>query len=114
MIEEDIRIAIDTFNRFRRPDVEARLVSMEENTAVVEFLSAGAVDIKQLADSLKHNIESATKAPVTAVTRKRGSTNMTKFTVAKDHGEEENPIDRALRIMDKYNEGTDPKFAMED
>jgi hypothetical protein len=114
MMEEDIRIAIDTFNRFRRPDIEARLVSLDGNTAVVEFVAAAEVDIKQLADSLKHNIESATKAPVKAESKKKGKTNMTKFTVEKDYREEENPIDRALRIMDKYNEGTSPKFAMED
>jgi hypothetical protein len=115
MMEEDLRIAIGNFNRFRRPDVEARLVGVDKTSAVVEFISTKEIDIKYLSASLKDGIESVTQCPVTVEPRKKGKTNMAIFTIKKDYKEEENPMDRAMRIMDKYTEGT-PKdaFGMED
>lgn len=103
-----LKIAIDTFNRFRRPNAEARLISLSNNLAVIEFrgekekmdfyVSAFA---EELGDVQVKSVE------------KNGTCRVT-FLV-RSESREENDLESALRILNRYNEGIEKQsYSFED
>ena len=108
MIEDKVKIVVDDFNRFRRPLAEAKLLIVEEDDALIEFACTG--DVKEYAEYFRSDLESiAGHAEIESVEGKR-----VKFMVKNSQNDETDPLQKALRILDKYNEGTHAAFNFED
>jgi len=113
-MEDDVRVAIDSFNRFRRPNVEAKLLELENNTAIIEFLG-GREQIDYYINYFKEKLESTTNSAVRIEAVEKDGSCKVKFATNKAEKEEEDPIQKALRILGKYAEGAPPqKFGFED
>lgn len=112
-MEEDVRFAVDAFNRFRRPDVEARLVGIENNTVDIEFIG-GREQIEHYVRYFKDKLESAGNSVEIESIEKNG-TCTARFSVSKTGKKDEDPLQKALKIMGRYYEGA-PKsrFGFED
>ena len=104
MIEEDVRVAIDAFNRFRRPDVEARLLNIEGQKAVVEFVG-GRERIDYYLNYFREKLETITDSSVKTEAVEKNGTCVARFFIAAIKKGEEDPLQTALKILDKYNEG---------
>lgn len=98
-IEENVRIAMDAFNRFRRPDAEARLVRIEGNIAHIEFSGAG--NMENYMGHFKEKLEDICRSPVSIESKE---TNSASFIIEKASGSSD-PTERALTIIDGYYDG---------
>ena len=100
-IEESVRIAIDAFNRFRRPDAEARVKSVEGTSALVEFAGAGNMD--SYMQHFREKLEEISRSPVDIETAGQNSAS---FVIRNAAAGTDDPAERALTIIDKYYEGS--------
>ena len=113
MTEEDVRFAIDSFNRFRRPDIEARIISVESKAAVIEFVG-GRDQIDYYVNSFKDKLESSIGGVKLESIEKDG-TCIARFSMHNMVEENGVPLQKALKIMGKYYEGAAAtKFGFED
>ncbi len=113
-MEEDVRFAVDSFNRFRRPDVEARIVGIENKTAVIEFMG-GRGQIDYYIKYFKDKLESAIGNSVKLESLEKDGTCVARFSIRETKVADEDPLQKALKIMDKYYEGVPAsKFGIED
>ena len=104
MSEEDVRFAVDSFNRFMRPDVEARIVEITNKAAVIEF--SGAQDrMDYYINYLQGKLESATGAKVEIGPVRKNETCVASFSLQTDNKENDDPLQQVLHVMDKYYEG---------
>lgn len=114
MVEDDIRFAVDSFNRFRRPNAEARIIEIDNKTAVIEFIG-GRDKIDYYVGFFKDELESILDDSINLESVEKDGTCIARFSIHKSRRDEEDPLQKALRIFDKYYEGA-PKteFGFED
>ena len=112
-MENDVRFAVDSFNRFRRPHIEARIVGVENKTAIIEFVG-GREQIDYYIDYFRDKLESSLGNQVKLESLEKDGTCIARFAIHKTTKEHEDPLQTALKIMDKYYEGATVKFGFED
>jgi hypothetical protein len=113
-MEEDVRFAVDSFNRFRRPDVEARIAKIESTMIIIEF-AGGLEQIDYYINFFKDKLQSVLDTDVKLESLDKGKTSVAQFSIRKIKKEDDDPLQKALKMVDKYYEGAPAsKFGIED